>query len=110
MTCSHWTLPVGRSTHSSFHWWSVRGVSFLSPPKYKPFFAGSTSPELMAVVRNTRSPQTIGEDQPRPGISTFHATFSVADQWSGKFVLVATPRAPGPRNCGQETTGAFECR
>src|SRR2546427_2739215 len=48
----------------------------------------------------------MGDDQPRPGISTFHATFSVADQCSGRLVLSATPRALGPRNCGQLASGA----
>ena len=57
------------------------------------------------MVRNTFSPQTIGDDQPRPGISVFHETFSVLDQRSGRFVLVDTPRAPGPRNCGQLVSG-----
>ena len=32
-----------------------------------------------------RSPQTTGDDQPVPGISVFHATFSVALQVSGSF-------------------------
>ena len=32
------------------------------------------------MVRNTCSPQTTGDDQPRPGISVFHETFSVLDQ------------------------------
>src|SRR4051812_37847619 len=33
-----------------------------------------------AVVRNTRPPQTIGLECPRPGTGVFHATLSVADQ------------------------------
>src|ERR1051325_458300 len=55
---------------------------------------------------NTRSPETIGDDQPRPGTSIFHATFSFVLQCSGRFGLLATPRASGPRNCGQSPLGA----
>jgi hypothetical protein len=43
----------------------------------------------------------MGDDQPRPGISAFHATFVAADHCSSRFVLVVVPRASGPRNCGQ---------
>ena len=32
----------------------------------------------MAVVTNTRSPQTIGDDHDSPGIGVFHATLSRA--------------------------------
>src|SRR6266446_2316412 len=103
--CSQRTFPEVKSRQSTFHSCSGRGASRRSPPKYNPFFGGSTSPELIAVVRNTFSPQTIGDDQPRPGISVFHETFSVLDQRSGRFVLVLTPRAPGPRNCGQFVSG-----
>src|ERR1041385_640652 len=48
-----------------------------------------------------RSPQTMGEDQPTPGISIFHATFSLEDHLSGGAASSATPSEPGPRNCGQ---------
>jgi len=41
------------------------------------------------------------DDQPRPGTSVFHATFSLADQRSGRFAPLAIPRPSGPRNCGQ---------
>jgi hypothetical protein len=55
----------------------------------------------VAVVRNTLSPQTIGEDQPRPFTSTFHSTFSVADHLSGSPGCSATPREFSPRKDGQ---------
>jgi hypothetical protein len=55
----------------------------------------------MTAVRNTRLPQTTGDDQLRPGSSVFHATFSVADQRSGRRVLMPMPAAWGPRNWGQ---------
>jgi len=48
-----------------------------------------------------RPPQTIGEDQPRPGTGVFHATWSVVLQVSGNPDFVLTPEAVGPRNCGQ---------
>src|SRR4029450_7384299 len=61
---------------------------------------------LTAVVRNTRSPQTIGDDQPRPGTSATHATFSVVENVTGSVESSATPAPPGPRNCGQVGGGA----
>src|SRR5438093_12957279 len=103
--CSQRTLPDPKSRQRTFHSCSGRGASRRAPPKYSPFLGGSTWPELIAVVRNTFSPQTIGDDQPRPGISVFHETFSVLDHRSGRFVLVLTPWAPGPRNCGQLLSG-----
>src|SRR5581483_12450946 len=47
----------------------------------------------------TRSPQTTGEDQPRPGTSAFQRTFLLVSQVSGGSAPWATPAA-GPRNCG----------
>jgi hypothetical protein len=52
----------------------------------------------MAVVRNTLSPQTIGEDEPRPGISTFHRTFFVSLHSVGGFAVREIPLAKGPRH------------
>src|SRR6266487_794598 len=43
----------------------------------------------------------MGDDQPRPAISTFHATFSLVLQRSGRLGFSATPSDAGPRNCGQ---------
>ena len=48
----------------------------------------------------------MGDDQPRPGICVFQATFSVADQRSGRLALVDNAREPGPRNCGQTASEA----
>ena len=62
------------------------------------FISGAT-----AVVRNTFPFHTIGDDQPMPGISATHSTFSVADQVFGSLGLSLTGSAPGPRNCGQLT-------
>jgi hypothetical protein len=59
------------------------------------------SPLLTAVVTNTRSRQTMGDDQPRPGIDTAQPTFFVADQDTGSDDASATPALLAPRNCGQ---------
>src|SRR6186713_148213 len=48
-----------------------------------------------------RSPQTIGEDDPRPGISTFHRMLVDSLHWSGGSAFVAMPLACGPRHAGQ---------
>jgi hypothetical protein len=61
---------------------------------------------LTTVVRKTRLFETMGDDQPRPGISVFQATFSVADQRSGNPGASETPRASGPRNWGQSDRAA----
>src|SRR5688500_19440865 len=53
-----------------------------------------------AEVTNTRSPQTIGDDQPRPGRSAVQATRSVADHETGSVASSAMPAPLGPRNCG----------
>ncbi len=46
---------------------------------------GSPS-SLMAVVRNTRSPQTTGLEWPNPATSVRHKMLrpSLTDQWSGR--------------------------
>src|SRR5205823_8300830 len=65
---------------------------------------------LTTEVTKTRSPQTTGDDQPRPGISVRQATFFVVLHESGSFLPSATGPAEPPRNCGQlssaRTTGA----
>src|SRR5262249_38267413 len=43
----------------------------------------------------------IGEDQPSPGIGTFHATFFVALHSLGRLRSVEMPWPVGPRNSGQ---------
>src|SRR5438552_91367 len=59
-----------------------------------------------AEVINTLSPQTTGDDQPRPGILAFHRTFLSAAHSAGSCVSVDTPLAFGPRNCGQSALRA----
>ena len=58
-------------------------------------------PSVVADVMNTFSPVTIGDDHPRPGISTDHSTFSVFPYVSASRAFVLTGFEAGPRNCGQ---------
>ena len=48
-----------------------------------------------------RSPQTTGDDHPRPGIVVLHATLSVVLHVSGRPEASTSPEECGPRNCGQ---------
>src|ERR1700722_20389024 len=68
---------------------------------YKPFLGASPPALLTTLVTKIRSPQTIGDDHPEPGTSTFQITFSVADHLSGSAGSSTTPVDPGPRNSGQ---------
>src|SRR5579885_753576 len=54
-----------------------------------------------AVVSQIRPPTTTGDDQPRPGMGVFQATFLSLLQVSGRSVTVVTPWPVGPRNWGQ---------
>ena len=55
----------------------------------------------VAVVTNTRSFQTIGDDQPSPGMDAFQRTFELAVQASGTSFSDEMPWRVGPRNWGQ---------
>src|SRR3982751_800605 len=66
-----------------------------------PTCGGFDLPSVVTVVMYTRSPVTMGDDQPRPGISNDPSTFSVLDQRSASFGCVPTGLDSGPRNCGQ---------
>src|SRR5688572_19129586 len=48
-----------------------------------------------------RSFQTTGDDDPRPGISTFHLMFLVSLHSIGGFAVRDTPVMSGPRHCAQ---------
>src|SRR5262245_18800901 len=62
-----------------------------------------------AVRRKIRSPQTTGDADPRPGISTFHFTFFVSLHSTGGSARSEAPVAKGPRHCGQNACpGASE--
>src|SRR5947209_7599229 len=54
----------------------------------------------MTAVTTILFPQTMGEDQPLPGIAVFQTTFLVVLQVCGSPFPSATP-ACWPRNCGQ---------
>src|SRR5687768_7850333 len=59
-----------------------------------------------------RSPQTTGEDEPRPGISIFHLMFLVSLHSRGGVACRDTPVAYGPRHCGQyfsRSSAAYTC-
>jgi hypothetical protein len=51
---------------------------------------------------NIRSPQITGDDEPRPGISTFQRMFFVSLHSVGGVADLETPVAKGPRHCGQK--------
>src|SRR5262249_22636475 len=59
------------------------------------------TPLLVAVVTITRSPHTIGEDQPKPGISAFQTTLELALHSIGTPVSEEMPCPVGPRKPGQ---------
>src|SRR5262245_33310116 len=61
----------------------------------------STRSPLSSLVRNSRSPQTIGVEPPMPGSGSFQARFSVALQEVGTPVSLLTPSRLAPRQCGQ---------
>ena len=63
--------------------------------------AAASTPLGTAVSRKIRSPQTTGDAEPRPGISTFHLTFFVSLHSIGGSAVFDTPLAYGPRHCGQ---------
>jgi hypothetical protein len=55
----------------------------------------------MALVRKILPFHTMGEDQPSPGISVFHAMFELALQFRGTPVSAEWPWPFGPRKRGQ---------
>ena len=66
------------------------------------------APGLTAVVTYTRSRQTMGDDQPRPGTSATQATLFLSDHCCGNLDSSATPAPPGPRNCGHSLGPAIK--
>src|SRR5262249_17770300 len=49
-----------------------------------------------ATLRNIRLPQITGVEPENDGIASFHATFSVCDHFTGRFVSSLTPLRVGP--------------
>src|SRR6185503_16831452 len=105
--CSQSSLPLFRSKARTFHWCEV--VSFTgSVSPYKPTRNDCLESAETAVVTNTRSPQTTGDEFASPGTSTFHTTlvpFSTS-KFTGVLAPLPTPEAPGPRNWGQSPSPA----
>ena len=62
-----------------------------------PIWGFFETPSVEDAVTNTLLPLTMGDDQPRPGMTAFHSTFSVLDQVSGRR-MVDTGFPWGPRN------------
>ena len=59
------------------------------------------TPTGIAVSTKIRSFQTTGDDDPRPGIWTFHLTFFVSLHSIGGLAVRDTPVMSGPRHCAQ---------
>src|SRR5215470_12416845 len=68
-------------------------------------FASCMTSPSSAVVRKIRSPQTIGEEWPRPGMAVFHFTFCVGVHTVGRPVSGEMPWLSGPRHCDQFAAG-----
>src|SRR4051812_19520477 len=81
--------PVAKSKHSA------RNETSLFGP-------------LTAVVRKTLPLDMTGDDQPRPGIGRFQATFLSGPHATGKRPFATIPCPVGPRNSGQSS--AFAAR
>ena len=91
------------------HSCSVSSVTGLTSP-YSPTLSPASFWPLIAVLTQSRSPQTIGLDRPRPGIGVFHATSVPAGDVPGRSAagsLRRRPLARMPRNCGQSTPGPW---
>src|SRR5262249_31100148 len=76
------------------------------PPPKPPPGCGFLWLSVMAVVKNTLSPQTMGDDQATPGILAFHCTFFSGPHSVGSAEPVATPLLFCPRNSGQSSACA----
>ena len=60
---------------------------------------------LVAAVMKTRFAHTTGEDQPTPGTSATHSTFSVFDQLTGRFGFSETGFESAPGNAATGRPG-----
>src|SRR5262245_40848112 len=77
---------------------------------YSPLRASSHFSSLTAAVRKTRSPLTIGDDQPPPDRLTLQATLVFASQVSGRLAFAETPARLPPRKAGQLSSAAKRAR
>ena len=64
------------------------------------------TPSGLVAVTKTRSRQTIGLDQPLPGMAVFQAIFLLADQVTGSPFSLEIPCRLGPRQQGQSSPRA----
>src|SRR5262245_60291855 len=104
-TRSQTVRPVLRSMAYTTNRCAPRG---RRPPRGA-CWASPCTPTGTADETNTRSPQTIGDELPRPGISTFHLTFFVSLHSSGGFAVDETPVAWGPRHWAQNRIASDCC-
>src|SRR4051812_24192721 len=89
-------MYCGWGTSKSLRSWITFPV-FLSTQTADSFVASG-----VALLTQTWSPHTTGDDHALPSTGVFHATFSVSLQLTGKpLAPSAIPCPPGPRNCGQ---------
>src|SRR5207302_2252106 len=63
-------------------------------------------PPPTTLVTKILSPQTTGEDQPRPGMAVLQTTLRLPLQVSGRPASSVVPSAWAPRNCGQLLSAA----
>jgi len=77
---------------------SLASSATYSFEKSTPREGGFISLSERAEVTKTRLFQTRGDDQPIPGISETHSTFSVVDQVEGSLALSLTGFEPQPLN------------
>src|SRR4051812_35987058 len=61
----------------------------------------NSRPSSVAVVSQTWSPHTTGDDHDLPWIGVFHFTFCFSDHVVGRLDESERPWPVGPRNCGQ---------
>src|SRR5688500_14641373 len=64
----------------------------------------------LKLVTKTRSPTTMGLDEPGPGNSTFQATFSLGPHLRGMALSALVPSPRGPRKRGQSSERREEVR
>ena len=81
----------------------LRSSAMYSLLNSVPSDGGFMGCSLVAAVMNTRVPHTTGDDQPTPGTSATHSTFSVLDHLTGRLALSETGFESGPRKRGQYT-------
>src|SRR5438105_2680281 len=72
---------------------------------YSPLRGSGGMPSVTTEVTNTLSPQTTGDDQPRPGMSVCQRRFLSLPQTAGSG-LSPTPASGPPRNAGHDGSAA----